>query len=95
MERVLLSDEKISHLSHLVLEMFKENNDVTFKTEEILILREIKKVFSGEIKLEEDLDRLVRAKLESYSRRIVEGSPEWNILYQKFFEESLKKRRRA
>lgn len=95
MERVLLSDDKISHLSHLVLEMLKENGDVTFKTDEVLILREIKKVFSGEVKLEEDLDRLVRAKLESYSRRIVEGSPEWNVLYQKFFEESLKKRRRA
>ena len=95
MERILLSDEKISHLSHLVLAMLKENSGVIFKTEETQILREIKKVFSGEIKLEEDLDRFVRAKLESYSRRIVDGSPEWSIMYQKFFEEALKKRKRA
>ena len=95
MERVLLSDEKISHLSHLILEKLKEDSGVIFNTEEILVLREIKKVFSGELKLEEDLDRLVRAKLESYSRRIIEGSPEWNIMYQKTFEEALRKRKRA
>ena len=95
MEKVLLSDEKISHLSHLILEKLKEDSDVIFNTEETLILRGIKKVFSGELKLEEDLDRLVRARLESYSRRIVEGSPEWNVLYQKNFEEELRKHKRA
>ena len=96
MEKVLLSDEKISHLSHLILEKLKkEDSGLIFNTEEPLILREIKKVFFGELKLEEDLDRLVRARLESYSRRIVEGSPEWDVLYQKNFDEELRKRKRA
>ena len=95
MERALLSDEKVSHLSHLILEKLKEDSSVIFNSEEILILRGIKKVFSGELKLEEDLDRLVRARLESYSRRIVEGSPEWNVMYQKNFEEELRKHKRA
>jgi hypothetical protein len=30
--------------------------------------------------------------LASYSRRLIEGSPEWDVLYRKLFEEELRKR---
>jgi hypothetical protein len=33
----------------------------------------------------------VRAKLASYSRGIVEGSSEWDVLYRKTFEEEMRK----
>ncbi len=92
---MFLSEEKISHLSHLILEKLKAEKGIEFKENEIQVLREIKRVFAGELKLEEELDRLVRAKLESYSRRIFEGSPEWNVLYTKTYEEELRKRKRV
>jgi hypothetical protein len=92
---MFLSEEKISHLSHLILNQLKREKGCVFQGDEVQVLREIKKVFSGELKLDEDLDRRVRAKLESYSRRIIEGSSEWNVLYQKTFEEELKKRKRG
>jgi len=92
---MFLSEEKISHLSHLILDQLKREKGVQFKGDEVQVLREIKRVFAGELKLEEELDRRVRAKLESYSRRMIEGSPEWNVLYQKTFEEELKKRKRG
>jgi hypothetical protein len=44
---------------------------------------------------EEDIDQKVKAKLASYSRGIVEGSTEWDVLYRKTFEEESKKHAKA
>jgi hypothetical protein len=41
------------------------------------------------------IDESVRRKLQSYSKKIHEGSSEWEILYQKFFEEEAAKKGRA
>jgi hypothetical protein len=35
----------------------------------------------------------VRSRLQSYSRQIPEGSQEWDVLYQKTYEEELRKRK--
>ena len=43
--------------------------------------------------VEEQIHRLVRSRLQSYSRRIPEGSPEWDVLYEKTYREELSKRR--
>jgi hypothetical protein len=39
--------------------------------------------------------RKVKAKLASYSRGIVEGSAEWDVLYRKTFEEEARKHAKA
>jgi len=35
---------------------------------------------------------VVRQKLNSYSRPIPEGSREWDVMYQKFYDEEFDKR---
>lgn len=90
---MILSEDKISHISHLILNGIKKDNVATFITEEAKVLKEIKTVILSELKLEEEIDRFVREKLESYSRKIIEGSPEWEVLYKKFFGEESRKRR--
>ncbi len=87
----MLSEDKVSHLSHVILKAVKSSPLVQVKSEDGRILKEIKRVLAGELALEEDIDRKVRAKLGSYSRGIVEGSPEWDVLYRKTFEEELRK----
>lgn len=91
---MLLSDEKISHLSHLILDGLGENPDVTLLEGKEKVLREIKRTIIQELQVEEETDRFVRKKLASYSRPLAEGSPEWNVLYHKFFEEELNKKKR-
>jgi hypothetical protein len=48
-------------------------------------------VLATELAQEEEIDRKVKAKLASYSRGIVEGSAEWEVLYRKTFEEEVRK----
>ena len=87
----MLSEDKVSHLSHVILKAVKSSPLVQMKSEDGRILKEIKRVLAGELAHEEDIDRKVRAKLGSYSRGIVEGSPEWDVLYRKTFEEESRK----
>jgi hypothetical protein len=87
----MLSEDKVSHLSHVILLAVKNSPLVQVKSEDGRILKEIKRVLASELGQEQDLDRKVRAKLGSYSRGIVEGSPEWEVLYRKTFEEESRK----
>lgn len=88
---MILSDDKVTHLSHVILNCVKTTPAVRLKGDEAQALREIKRVLASELAEEESVDRAVRAKLASYSRPIVEGSPEWEVLYRKTAEEHMRK----
>ena len=87
----MLSEDKVSHLSHVFLRAIKQSSLIQVKSEVAPVLKEIKRVLAGELAQEQDIDRKVRNKLGSYSRGIVEGSPEWEVLYRKTFEEETRK----
>jgi hypothetical protein len=91
----MLSDDKVSHLSHVILDAVKKSSLIRIKSEEGKVLREIKRVLAAELAHESGIDQKVRAKLASYSRGIVEGSPEWDVLYRKTFEEELRRHGKA
>jgi hypothetical protein len=91
---MILSEERVSFLTHQILESLIEKKWATLLEEETRVLREIKKIISAELKLSEEIDQMIRQKIFSYSRRPVEGSSEWEILYKKFFIEELAKRQR-
>ncbi len=91
---MILSDDKISHLSHLILNGLEADPAVKRTGEKEAVLRAIKRTIVHELRQDEAVDEIVRQKLASYSRRIVEGSPEWDVLYHKTFNEEMKKRRK-
>jgi len=84
---MMLSDEKISHTSHVLLRGLLENKLIALKAEDSEARREIKKTIVGQLKIGEDIDAAVTKKLQSFSRKLVESSPEWEVLYRKFYEE--------
>ena len=88
----MLSEDKVSHLSHVILQALKKSPLVEVKSDDGRILKDIKRDLASELVQEEEIDRKVRVKLASYSRGIVEGSPEWDVLYRKTFEEETRKR---
>jgi len=92
---MLLSEEKIGHLAHRILDGLSEELDLSWRVEEGEVLREIKKVILAELGLEEEIDRFVRQRLASYSRPIAEGSSEWEVLYRKSFNEEMRKRKKS
>ena len=90
-----LSDDKVTHMSHIVLKELLNRGIIQAKEDEGKIRREIRRVISDELRIGEDIDEFVRRKLQSYSRKIVEGSPEWEVLYHKFYQEEANRRGRG
>ena len=88
----MLSEEKISHLSHVLLKGLLERGAITLRGDEGVLRREIKHSIHTFLKINEDIDSVIRKKLQSFSRRIIEGSPEWEVLYKKFYKEEAARR---
>ena len=90
-----LSRDKVVHLSHLILNLLNEDEDVEFFAEPQEIRGDVFKLISDEMKADEAIDALVRRKIESQKRPIVEGSEEWEILYRKYYEEEVSRHRKV
>ena len=90
-----LSRDKIIHLSHLILNHLNHDEEVEFFAEPQEIRTEIFKIIEGEIKADEAIDAIVRRKIETQKRTIVEGSDEWEVLYRKYYEEESAKHRKV
>lgn len=87
-----LSREKINHLSQLIVQDLEARQDVTLEMPSNTVRLEIVRAMQEALKLEEDIDAIVRRTLTSYSRQIVEGSREWDVMYQKLYDEEFAKR---
>ena len=90
-----LSREKIVHLSHLVLNNLNHDEEVEFFEDPQVIRGEIFRLIESEMKADEAIDALVRRKIETQKRTIVEGSDEWEVLYRKYYEEESAKHRKV
>jgi hypothetical protein len=87
-----LSREKITHLSHLILKELESTAATRLLTAGNAVRLQVVRSITDGLKLEESIDEEVRRILRSYSRKIVEGSREWDVMYQKTYEQELHKR---
>ncbi|MDD9821064.1 MAG: DUF507 family protein [Nitrospira sp.] len=91
--RVLLSEDKQTHLAHLILQAVQRTPEGVLRGDVAQALKEIKRVLADTVSVEARIDQQVRARLASYSRRIPEGSAEWDVLYEKTYQEEMRKRK--
>jgi hypothetical protein len=84
---MMLSEDKISHLSHVLLKGLISRKLVDLIEDEAAIRREIKRTIVSELRIGEEIDETVRRKLQSFAKKLIEGTPEWEVLYKKFFRE--------
>ena len=89
-----LSREKINHFSHLIINAFLEDENIEIFKADNDIRLEIVRVITEELMLEEEVDNKVRDMLSRYKQKLLEGSREWEIIYQKTYEEEMNKKKR-
>ncbi len=87
-----LSRPKINYLSQLMVKALQRAGSVKFLKPENEVRLQVVKTLTDELKIEDVVDAEVRRKLASYSRKIVEGNREWEVMYQKFYEQEMQKR---
>ncbi len=86
-----LTREKIVRLSHKVVDSLVSNSEVDFIEDRDTIRQEIVNIFISLLKVEEQVDNEVRAKIASQKKEVLEGSEEWSVLYRKYYEEGLRR----
>ena len=88
-----LSENRISHLAHLIVDGIRKESLADF-SDERRALAESKRVLHEFFQREDQLDDRVREKIQSLSRHIPPGSREWDVLYRKYLEEELRKQKK-
>jgi len=86
-----ITREKLNKLSLNTTEMLAGLQNVEFLEGYDDIRLEIRRLLEEILATEEKLDQAARLKIESQRRIIPEGTPEWNILYRKYYNEEVKK----
>jgi hypothetical protein len=89
---VKFSRERLFHLAaQLTEQLLAAEGVVALRTPDD-VRAEVTRTLSDETRVEESIDAEVRKILSSYARPAPEGSPEWEILYQKTREEVFRRR---
>jgi len=91
---VKLSREKTVKIAHLIFDHLNSDDGVEFFADLGEIRQEIVRLISDELKTDEAIDALVRRKIESQKRTIVEGSDEWEVLYRKYYQDEVERHRK-
>ena len=86
-----LTREKTVRISHRIIDLLVTLPDVDFVDDRDTIRQEIVNILTALLKVEEQVDTEVRAKIASQKKEILEGSEEWDILYRKYYQEGLKR----
>jgi len=90
---VKLTREKINHLSKEILKAILSDDRIEYFADDNDLRLEIVKVLTEELNREDEIDIAVRKTINSYGRDIREGTNEWDLLYQRHYQEENKKRR--
>lgn len=87
----MISDEKMSHIVHLMMNGLEREGLVTFSNKETAVreAHKISNLYLGNLKGAADA---ARQRILSQKNAPVEKSPQWDNLYQKYLEEELQKR---
>ena len=87
-----LTHEKMTHLSHIIVNSLEAVPGVIFKRDRNQVRLKVVDLLRAELRKDEDIERRVRSKIMSQKRgSIPEGSQEWDILFRKYYEEELNK----
>lgn len=87
----MISEEKMSHVVHLMLDGVWKADMVDFPDED-MAMREAKKICNLYLTQFNAVGETVRQKILSQKNPPREGTPQWDVLYRKYFEEEMAKK---
>src|SRR5579883_111454 len=87
-----LSRDKVTDISHKIVDMLRKSRELRLKQKDPNSVRlEIVRVMTEMLVAEEKVDRTARLKIRSQKREIPEGTEEWDLLHKRYYSEELKK----
>lgn len=90
-----LSHERCVHLSHLLINAMEDDDGIEFLGDLNDIRLRILNILEAELVKEDEMEEAIRRKIAAQRRDLPEGSPEWDLLFRKYYEEEVKKVKRV
>jgi uncharacterized protein len=86
-----LSREKVVRISHQLIDLLVQSNDVEFIEDRDTIRQHMVQTMTNVLKEEEKVELEVRKRITSQKKEILEGSEEWDVLFRKYYSEELRR----
>ena len=91
-DNMKLSRDKLTEISHKIVEMLRKSREVRLKNKDTNAVRlEILRNMTELLMAEDKVDRAARQKIRTQKKEIPEGSEEWDLLHRRYYSEELKK----
>ena len=90
-DNMKLSRDKITDISHKLMEMARKSRQFRVKKQPNDVRLEIVRIFTEFLMTEDKVDRAARTKIKTQKRDIQEGTDEYNILHRRYYAEEMKK----
>jgi len=87
-----LSRDKVTEMSHKLVEMLRKSRELRLKNKDSNAIRlEIVRFMTDLLVAEEKVDKASRQKIRTLKKEVPEGTEEWDLLHKRYYSEELKK----
>ena len=86
-----LSHERCVHLSHQMINALEDEETIDFLGDVNEVRLKVLQILEAEMAREDEMEEAIRRKIAAMKRDLPEGSPEWDLLFRKFYDEELRK----
>lgn len=87
----MISEEKMVHIVHLMIDGIYHDDLVDYSNEDEA-LKEAKKVCLQWLSAMNSVTEIARKRISTQKAAPMEGTPQWDILFNKYTEEEMKKK---
>jgi len=88
---ILSYEERFSELSHQILDELLNRDLIEFNVSENRVKNSIYSSIEGYLNSYENVEDKVIEKIENYKRKLVPGSDEYEVIFEKLYQEELRK----
>lgn len=89
---ILNFEERYNHLSHRILNELFEEDLIDSSTSETRIVNVIFKAINSYVKIYNEIEYIVQERISNYKRKIIFGSEEYDLIFDKLYQEELKRK---
>ena len=90
-----LSHERCVHLSHQVINLLEDDDQVEFLHDANEIRLKVLQILEAEMMRQEEIEEGIRKRILTQRRDLPEGSADWELLFRKYYDDEMKKIRRV
>ena len=89
---ILNWEDRYNNLAHKILDELYDEDLIEFSTSETRVKNIIFKAIDSYTKIYNEIEEIVNEKISNYKRKIIFGSEEYDFIFDRLYQEELKKK---